>query len=136
MLSTFSELTECRVSYNGTKVSVSLIYGEKKKKRQRRKTRAPGTTQAAIPSATSPQAQTSQPGAGRKDASTKPKPSSTANQPPVIGPSYPSLGAPVELSTKEPVVPKRKATSPLQPHNHNALVTLHSHHVGNLLPTG
>ena len=77
------------------------------------------TTPAAVPYATSSQAQTSKPCASRMDASTKPKALTTAYQPHESGPSSPHLGAPVGVSTKDSSCrvgsPKEETTTPLKP---------------------
>ena len=45
MMATLGELTEFRVFFKGNKGSVTLMYEDTKKRRQRRKTRAPGAAQ-------------------------------------------------------------------------------------------
>ena len=91
MLATFGKLTECRVAFGGSRGTVTLIYGDKRRKRTRgKKPSAPGAAKgepkpaaklpAAVPSFVPPPAQ---PGASR-EVQGGPK---LVAKPPVAGPS-------------------------------------------------
>ena len=91
MLATFGQLTEFRVAFDGSRGTVTLIYGDKRRKRTRgKKPSAPGAAKgepkpaaklpAAVPSFVPPPAQ---PGASR-EVQGGPK---LVAKPPVAGPS-------------------------------------------------
>ena len=57
MLATLVELSECRVAFNGNQGSVTLIFGDKRKKRTRgKKPSAPGAVKGPKPEAQLPAA--------------------------------------------------------------------------------